>query len=278
VPPVGAVLGIDAAWSAGQPSGVALIDAREGRWQCIAVAPTYAGFLSLALGTSVDWTTRTYGAVPDAAALLSGCRQLLGGLLPTVVAVDMPLSVRDITGRRPADNSISRVFGARKCATHSPSPRRPGPLGAEFGRSFASLGFPLATTATPHGAPGRLLEVYPHPALLALLDAPERVPYKVGRTRTYWPSATATERRIRVVHAMQGVLDGLHGEIADIPLALPASASAAGLAPLKRFEDALDALVCAWVGARYLAGAIAAYGDTDAAIWVPTQRPRTQRA
>ena len=99
----------------------------------------------------------------------------------------MPLSLQAITGRRPADNHVSRVFGARKCGTHSPSADRPGQLADELARSFATHGFALATTATVPGAPGRLLEVYPHPALLALLDARERVPYKVGRTRTYWP-------------------------------------------------------------------------------------------
>jgi predicted RNase H-like nuclease len=38
---------------------------------------------------------------------------------------------------------------------------------------------------------------------------------------------------------------------------------------LKRYEDALDALVCAWVGAKYLLGEAVAYGDGTAAIWVP---------
>lgn len=40
-------------------------------------------------------------------------------------------------------------------------------------------------------------------------------------------------------------------------------------ARLKRHEDALDALICAWVGVQYLAGSIRAFGDEDAAIWTP---------
>jgi len=268
-PPAAAVLGIDAAWTPRQPSGVALIAATPAGWQCIAVAPSYAGFLALALGEQVDWTARTSGCPPDAAALLAASAALLGGREPTVVAVDMPLSRQLITGRRPADNHISRVFGARKCGTHSPSVQRPGPLADDFARAFAALGFQLATSATRPGAPNRVLEVYPHPALLRLLDAPERVMYKVGRTRAYWPAADPTRRRANVIQVLQTVLDGLRREIAAIPLVLPAAAGGVGLAPLKRFEDALDALVCAWVGARYLAGAVDAYGDSDAAIWVP---------
>jgi predicted RNase H-like nuclease len=38
---------------------------------------------------------------------------------------------------------------------------------------------------------------------------------------------------------------------------------------LKRYEDSLDALVCSWVGAKYLLGEAEPYGDGTAAIWVP---------
>lgn len=40
-------------------------------------------------------------------------------------------------------------------------------------------------------------------------------------------------------------------------------------AGLERHEDALDALVCAWVGTEHLAGRTAALGDAEAAIWTP---------
>ena len=52
-------------------------------------------------------------------------------------------------------------------------------------------------------------------------------------------------------------------------VALPGPNSCKTLAGLKSYEDALDALVCAWVGTEYLAGRATAYGDCDAAIWVP---------
>jgi predicted RNase H-like nuclease len=41
-------------------------------------------------------------------------------------------------------------------------------------------------------------------------------------------------------------------------------------AALKRYEDALDALVCGWVGIEYLGGRCTAFGDTAAAIWTPS--------
>jgi predicted RNase H-like nuclease len=38
---------------------------------------------------------------------------------------------------------------------------------------------------------------------------------------------------------------------------------------LKRYEDALDALICGWVGVEYLAGRAVPLGNEDAAIWCP---------
>ncbi|MDW7774366.1 MAG: hypothetical protein SCH71_15885 [Desulfobulbaceae bacterium] len=38
---------------------------------------------------------------------------------------------------------------------------------------------------------------------------------------------------------------------------------------LKRYEDALDALVCAWVGVKFLEGETQPLGDETAAIWCP---------
>ena len=63
------VLGIDAAWTAAQPSGVALLRQRGRRWQCLALAPDYESFLA---GT-LDWSRRPAGGPPDPAALHAAC-------------------------------------------------------------------------------------------------------------------------------------------------------------------------------------------------------------
>ena len=41
------VLGIDAAWTAHNPSGVALVQRAAEGWQCLALAPSYDAFLAL---------------------------------------------------------------------------------------------------------------------------------------------------------------------------------------------------------------------------------------
>ena len=38
---------------------------------------------------------------------------------------------------------------------------------------------------------------------------------------------------------------------------------------MKGIEDEIDAVICAWVGAKYVEGEARAYGDRDAAVWCP---------
>jgi hypothetical protein len=57
--------------------------------------------------------------------------------------------------------------------------------------------------------------------------------------------------------------------IRDIPIELPGPDNMVSTSGVKRFEDSLDALVCAWVSAKYLEGDTVPYGDSTAAIWIP---------
>lgn len=263
------VLGIDAAWTEREPSGVALIEASLGGWRCVAATPSYHSFLALAEGMPVDWTTKSRGALPDVGRLVAGAERLLGGRQLTIVTVDMPLSTKPITERRTADAAISRAYGGRGAAVHSPSSERPGIISDQLTRDFAAMGFPLATGDTPFGTPHRLVEVYPHPALMTLTGVNYRLPYKVSRSRRYWPKSSPAERRARLLTQFGEIASALKGEIRDIPIELPDPDITISTSGLKRYEDSLDALVCAWVGAKYLLGEAVPYGDGTAAIWVP---------
>ena len=262
------VLGIDAAWTDRSPSGVALIRAGlDGLWKLVALAPSYDSFVELAAGNPVRWQGPPTTSGPDPGTLLRAAERLLGGRRVTVVSVDMPLSRIDIAGRREADNAVSREFGARGCGTHSPNRDRPGRVSRDFHRSLSRLGYRLAVNR-----PGAhdLKEVYPAPALLCLLGRDYRVPYKVSRTLTYWPDLGRQERAEGIIREMKGIHEGLSRVIDGIPAFLPGLPYPGTLGSLKCYEDALDSLVCAWVGARYLEGRAEAFGDDDAAIWVPT--------
>lgn len=274
---LGAVLGIDAAWSYKHPSGVALIRAKDdGHWEFVAVAPSYDSFTALAVGRPVQWDNTPKGSVPEMECLLTAATKLLDGERVTVVAVDMPLSLDEpITGRRECDRAIAVAFGARGCSPHSPNAARPGQISYQLRADLERLGYPLAVNNRDGIIAPATIEVYPHPALLCLLDRDYRLPYKISKSLTYWPGTTVEERVDNLLAHFRQIYAGLTGEIDGIPDFLPAAGS---LNYLKRYEDALDALVCAWVGARYLAGCADAYGDDTAAIWVTNHRANANPA
>lgn len=115
-----------------------------------------------------------------------------------------------------------------------------------------------------------LLEVYPHVALLGLMDATERLPYKVGRSGTYWGKGLpAAERKHRLLAQWTAIVGRLQDEIDGIDLPLPKDPEHLTFQALKRYEDAIDGLVCAWMATRYLAGDAVPLGDDAAAIWIP---------
>lgn len=257
-----AVLGIDAAWTDHQPSGVALVERHDRRWRCRSVAPSYDAFCR-----QFSWGEPVAAGPMDVEAVLRASAELLDGIPLAVVAVDMPLATVPIRGRRTADQRVSEQFGHRGCSTHSPNARRPGPTGERLPRALETRGFVLDT----HGGCPRpaLIEVYPHVALLGLMQCDHRLPYKVGKARRYWPGASVAERRRRLLHGWQQVLERLAETIGDMRLPLPPVSEEGSLASLKRYEDALDGLVCAWVGVQYLEGRAVSLGDETAAIWAP---------
>lgn len=254
------VLGVDAAWTERQPSGVCLLrESEPNAWECLAVNSSYPAFLA-----------RAHHPLPKEryAALLELSRQLAGAEV-SVVAVDMPMAI-DLEGRpsliesrRVADNQVSSEFGSRKCSTHSPTQDRPGKLGVRLAEGF---GLPLAVTSN-HPQPC-LLEVYPHIAALALLQTDCRVEYKVAKTKTYWKSFPVEKRRELVAQNLQRLLAALQTNVTGIDLEIPPTPST--LSQLKAHEDSIDALLSGWVGIVYLNGQAKPYGDEFAAIWVPS--------
>ncbi|WP_293875883.1 MULTISPECIES: DUF429 domain-containing protein [unclassified Sphingomonas] len=269
----GVVLGIDAAWTAGRPSGVALVRQQAGRWCLCAVAPSYDHFLSLGRGDEPRGAPA--GSIPDVAALLDAAQRIAGAPV-TLIAVDMPLSLDSVAGRRASDNAIARAFGARHCSTHSPSAQRPGPLSDDLRAGFAAAGYPLQTNDARGGG---LIEVYPHPALVVLAKAARRLPYKAGNSAKYWPGESIAVRRSLLVEQWQRIAALLATRLDGVAEQLPALAEPATGVARKAHEDMLDAIVCAWVGVTALTGQADAYGDDRSAIWVPrgdgTEPPAT---
>jgi predicted RNase H-like nuclease len=262
-----AVFGIDAAWTATEPSGVALAVEAEGSWRLAAVEAGYDHFIERADGADPG-AGRPRGATAEAARLVAAAVTLVGRA-PDCIAIDMPVGPNPIQGRRACDDAVSRRYGARKAAVHSPSVVRPGPISDALRAGFAALGFSVCLAPPAHG----LIEVYPHAALIEFMGEKERLPYKAGKTTTYWPGLPIGERHRKLREVWSRIVATLDGRIAGVAAALPLPASDVRGWALKAFEDKLDAIVCAAVAIAALNGEAEAHGDDDGAIWVPRASP-----
>ena len=268
-----AVLGIDAAWTLTQPTGVAAAVETEAGWRLAAVEASYGQFMALANGPprSAD---RPRGSKPDAAALIeAGCK--ICGVPIDLVAIDMPMARHPITGRRPSDIDVSRAYAAKWAATHSPSAERPGKISDTLRLAFAHAGYPLRTLDADSAPAKALIEVYPHPALIEFLQAPRRLEYKVARALKYWPELSPEERRVKLIEVWRWIVDALERRIEGVRAALPPPGANERGWRLKAYEDKLDAVVCATVAIACLDGKATGWGDAASTIWIPTAEARS---
>jgi predicted RNase H-like nuclease len=254
------VLGIDAAWTAGGSSCLALMRIASDARRVVAVAPSYDSFVVHAESEKpVAWLRPTSG-VPDIARILRAARKIGGGTVD-VVAIDMPMSLGIIDGRRTADDAIARTG----IGTHSPT-KRPGAFGKAISDAFFAEGFSLATTSLPIKSPA-LIEVFPLAALMRLMRLRTRPPYKVAKTSKYWPGRTREERQLLLKQEWARIFAALRTEIRELGFSFPTDWSC--WAALKPYEDGLDAVISAWVGTKFLDRTAEPFGDLSAAIWVP---------
>lgn len=170
-----------------------------------------------------------------------------------VVAIDAPLIVTNASGNRPAEAALNEDFARFDAGAHPTNKRkrefRDQPRGA---RLAARLGLDMNPRS---GRARRAIEVYPHPATVAL--------FRLGRTLKYKHKPGRDLEHLRAeLLVLMGLLEGL--ATADPPLLVDADAERnSGWAPLRNavegagrkselraVEDQIDAVVCAYV-ARY---------------------------
>jgi predicted RNase H-like nuclease len=201
------------------------------------------------------------GAAPVAAAdALGGDADILafvdawddGGEL--FVAIDAPTLVPNESGRRPCEAVLSSCLRKYEAGPHpSNRSRLAAPDGTVRGERIVAALAERGIAHTPYldtlPAPARAaFEVFPHPAHVALFGLAKTLKYKAKPGRPL-------DARLAEFRRYAALLDGLRD--ADPPLHLPidgplafARRDPAGFATgaaLKRHEDLLDALTCAYV-------------------------------
>lgn len=171
-----------------------------------------------------------------------------------LITFDAPLIVANEKSCRPCERLLGRWMGGRDASPHSSNTRNQafanGPRGAELA---ATLGYGL-DPFVPCGKPvRRAIEVYPHPALVALFELPKSLKYKYK-----------TGRSIEMRRSEFRILLGLLRELRDASPSLEVERgnprwqvlvtdieSATTQAALDRAEDELDAYICAYVGLHH---------------------------
>src|SRR5439155_11241349 len=98
----------DAAWTASQPSGVAVASKISSGWQLVAAEPSYQRFVARAHG--LPFEARPTGSAPNAEQLLTAAVKLCGHSVD-LIAIDMPPST---TSKRSAERSAAVLVHSRR--------------------------------------------------------------------------------------------------------------------------------------------------------------------
>lgn len=237
------ILGWDAAWTPHGSGAWCLVEKKGKEWQLM-------------------WNR----VCPTGEDLLEKLHQILEENSPGLIAVDLPVSRKIVTGYREADRQTTRAFSKYGCPVHSPNPDRPGEWGEELMSVMRNHGFEVQGTG--ESIQERICEVYPHTVCLDIVRAGYRVPYKIQRATKYFPDLTPPERKDAIAESIDDLLEGISHQVRGIPSELKGVVSGP-LRAWKEREDRVDALLCAVAGIGIQAGRYLPFGSEEAAIWNP---------
>ena len=226
--------GVDLAWAGRNPTGVAVVDSR---------------------GLLVH-----VGAGRDDAEVLAALSPYVRG--DCLVAFDAPLVVTNPTGQRPAEAALNRDFRRFEAGAHPANTAKP-----EFadGPRAARLAYAMGLDLDPRSsAPRRAIEVYPHPATVVFFRLARTLKYKAK------PGRGIDQLKAELLVLMDGVEKLAH---AAVPLHVAGHedwvrlrhrvTTAQRKSELRRAEDPVDAVVCAYVAlfAQRRPADVTIYGD-----------------
>jgi predicted RNase H-like nuclease len=223
-------VGIDLAWGRRSPTGVAVLD-RGGALEHVGVAG-------------------------DDADVLSQIAPYVEG--DCIVAVDAPLVVTNPTGNRRCEAELNRDFRRWEAGTH---PANTGLAWFSDGGRGARLCTALDLDLDPHSPSTRkAIEVFPHAASVVLFGLDKTLKYKHKTGRDF---AGLRSELLRFIGFMEGLSDlDLSGQSgwSDLRNSVQNSTRKA---QLRRAEDPVDAVLCAYIGrfATEYPEKVRVYGD-----------------
>lgn len=190
------------------------------------------------------------------------------------VGIDAPLIVTNATGNRPCEAALNRDFARFQAGAHPSNTGRAELAGIPRGARLAAR---FSLDIDPDSTAGRrAIEVYPHPALVALFRLGRTLKYKQRSNR---PFASMRAEMLRLVALIEGLAD------ATLPLRTTGNPDwqklvsqvqdAQRKSELRRAEDPLDAVVCAYVAmiASLRPDRITTYGDAASGYIVTPTLP-----
>ena len=186
-----------------------------------------------------------------------------------MVAIDAPLVVTNPSGTRPCETALNRDFRRFDAGAH---PANTGLAWFADGGRGARLCRALSLDLDPRSpSTRRALEVYPHAAAVVLfgLDRTLKYKQKQGRDVTLLQSEL-----LRLV----GLIEGLPDVCLDHPdwrRLTTTVGTATRKSELRRAEDPIDAVLCAYVARFFLTrpGEVTIYGEpSTGCIVTPTPR------
>jgi predicted RNase H-like nuclease len=212
--PVMNAIGVDLVWAAKARSGLAVIN------------------------TAGDVVGITSGVTDD--EIVDFLRPWTHG--PCLVAFDAPLVVANTVGTRPCERLVNRYFRQFNAGCHPSNLGMPAFTdGGRAGRLAARLGLDVDPTSR---STRRAIEVYPHPATVMFFGLDTVLKYKNKRGRTQASMRAELQRLtsymdeyLRVALAGSAHWQAIRAEVN----------SATTKAQLKRAEDHIDAVLCAYI-------------------------------
>jgi predicted RNase H-like nuclease len=163
-----------------------------------------------------------------------------------VVAIDAPLVVKNATGQRDCERLITAHFGRNHAGCHPSNLGHPhttigGRVVIELEKSGFDHTFALNEAKRRSGR--WVFEVYPHPAMVRLFGLDRIIRYKKGRVTEKRDGLGILRQQLRKL------ADGSRGLVTSPKLAevLERDPQLLGGKSLKRYEDTLDAVFCAYL-------------------------------